>query len=379
MIIGIDGNEANVSQRVGVGWYAYELLWSLYRLQDIKNHKNTFIIYLKNPPTSDFPKENIYWRYKIISGESFWVLTKLMPALLTTEKMDVFFSPSHYLPLLSRSPKVFLLHDLGYLKFSEQFKKYDYWQLKYWTAISIIVSKYIISPSKSTANDIVRHYPFVHKKVKIVPHGYDEKKFNQNIPKFLVRQITKKYRISKDYILFLSTLKPSKNIEGLLEAYKIILERSISNDVLLVIAGKKGWLFESIFDKTKSLGLEKKVIFTDYIPEDEKPAIIAGAKIFVLPSFWEGFGIDLLSAMACGVPVVVSKSSSISEVVGEAGVFFNPYDSFDIANAIEKVLKMNSKEYTSLVKKGFRQVQKFSWEKTAKETLKVLEMATKDS
>lgn len=377
MIIGIDGNEANVKEKVGVHTYALEILWGLHKLQDNKNTHNKFFIYLKKAPNSDLPKENSFWKYKIIPGRGLWVLRNLMPTLLRTEKLDVFFTPGHYLPFLSRCPKVLTIHDLGYLKFSGQFKKNDFWQLKYWTAISIIISKYIICPSLSTGDDIVRHYPFTRKKVKVIYHGYNKEKFYFKISKNFVRRVRKKYRIPENYLLFLSTLKPSKNIENLLGAYELLKSKRRTLNVKLVIAGKKGWMFDSIFEKVKELGLEKDVIFTDYVQENDKPALIRGAKLFVLPSFWEGFGIDVLEAMACGVVVVVSKVASLPEVVGDAGLYVDPYNIESIAEAVEKVLTMSSDEYTKLIRKGLKQAQKFTWEKAAQETLEVLELASR--
>ena len=378
MVIGIDGNEANEEIRVGVHQYAYELLWGLYKLQGSKKTNVLFDIYLKYPPLSDLPRERKGWKYKIIPGNRLWVISKLMPKLLFGERVGVFFSPSHYLPLFSKSSKVCTIHDLGYLKFSEQFKKRDYWQLLLWSAISIIISKYIITPSKSTAEDIVRHYPFARKKIKIVYHGYDNIKFTTKISEKHVRQITKKYRISKSYILFLSTLKPSKNIEGLLNSFKILKEEGrlsvngIVNDYQLVIAGKKGWMFEKIFEKVKDLRLEKDVIFTDYVEEDDKPALFTGARLFILPSFWEGFGMDVLNSLACGTPVVVSNVASLPEVAGKAGIYIDPNDTGSIAEGIGKVLALNDVEYSRLVQVGLRQVVNFSWEKSARETLNVL-------
>jgi glycosyltransferase involved in cell wall biosynthesis len=141
----------------------------------------------------------------------------------------------------------------------------------------------------------------------------------------------------------------------------------------LVIAGKKGWLYTSIFKKVQELRLEDKIIFTDYLPEEDKPALIAGAKVFCLPSFWEGFGLDVLNAMACGVCVVVSNSGSLPEVAGEAGIYVDPNSSKSISDGINKVLSMDNVEYNRLVEKGLAQVKKFSWEKTAKKTLEALE------
>ena len=374
MIIGIDGNEANVEKRVGVNQYAFELLKNIHKLQEEWKKKHQVIVYLKNKPQKDLPKQNSHWKYKVIKGRGLWIIIKLMPSLfLDREKPNVFFAPSHYLPLFAPCPMVCTIHDLGYLKFSEQFKKYDFWQLKIWSAISIFISKAIIAVSNSTKRDIVRHYPFASKKIFITPHGYDKNRFNTRISKEDVRRVKNKYSIVNDYVLFISTLKPSKNIEGLLEAWELLVQKRPK--IRLIIAGKKGWLYESIFEKANKLGLKDSVIFTGFIPEEDKSAFIAGAKVFVLPSFWEGFGMDALNAMACGVPVVVSKIEALREVVGEAGTLVDPYDVGSIAENIEKVLSMSKIEYNKLVDRGLAQAKKFSWEKTARKTLAILEKA----
>jgi glycosyltransferase involved in cell wall biosynthesis len=266
--------------------------------------------------------------------------------------------------------RVVSITDLGYLEFSEQFEKKVFWQLKYWSAISIFVSKGIIAISKNTADDILRHYPFASKKIKVTHLAYDNSRFYFPIPKKNVRQVKRKYKIDKNYILYLGTLKPSKNVEGLIDAFDIVSKDF--PDLQLVIAGKKGWLFESIFKKVESLGLERKVIFTDFISEDDKAPLMAGASVFVCPSFWEGFGLIALEAMACGTPVVVSNIASFPEVVGDAGILVDPYKKESIAKGISKVLKMNSLEYNKLVEAGLKQAALFSWEKTAKETLSFL-------
>ena len=372
MIIGIDGNEANVEKRVGVNQYAFELLKNIHKLQEEWKKKHQVIVYLKNKPQKDLPKQNSYWKYKVIKGRGLWIITKLMPNLfLDKGKPDVFFAPSHYLPLFAPCPMICTIHDLGYLKFSEQFRKYDFWQLKIWSAISIFISKAIIAVSNSTKKDIVRHYPFASKKIFITPHGYDKNRFNTKISKEDVRRVKNKYSIVNDYVLFISTLKPSKNVEGLLEAWKLIIKKRPK--IRLIITGKKGWLYESIFEKTNKLGLKDSVIFTGFIPEEDKPALIAGAKVFALPSFWEGFGMDALNAMACGIPVVVSKIEAFREVVGEAGALVDPYDVGSIAENIEKVFSMSKIEYNKLVDRGLAQAKKFSWEKTARKTLAILE------
>ncbi|MEJ2347762.1 MAG: glycosyltransferase family 1 protein [Patescibacteria group bacterium] len=372
MIIGIDGNEANIEKRVGVNQYAFELLKNIHKLQEEWKNKHNVIVYLSSKPQKDLPKENSHWKYKVIPGKRLWILTKLTQDLLFSKKRpDIFFSPSHYVPLISTVPRVCTIHDLGYLEFSGQFKKYDFWQLKYWTAISIFISKAIISISNSTKKDIVRHYPSVSKKIFVTPHGYDKKRFNTKVSGNDVRRVKNKYSIVGDYVLFISTLKPSKNVEGLLEAWKLILKDF--PDYQLVIAGKKGWLYDSIFQKVKDLRLKKSVVFTDFIPEKDKAPLISGAKVLTLPSFWEGFGMDALNSMACGTPIVVSDIEALREVVGKAGILVDPYKTEDMARGIRKVLAMNQSGYKELIERGLKQAKKFSWEDTARKTIEILE------
>lgn len=376
MIVGIDGNEANIEKRVGVNEYAFKLLENLQKLSGEAQNHLKLIVYLKKKPLSDLPEETQNFGYKIIPGAGAWILTRLMPDLFFGRpRPDVFFTPSHYIPPFAPMPRVCSIMDLGYLKYTAQFRKIDFWQLKLWSAISILISKAIIAISNSTKQDIVRHYPFAKNKIYVTPLAYDKEKFNTLIPESDVRRIKNKYSIVHDYVLYLGTLKPSKNVEGLITAFHAVItnyQLSIPN-LKLVIAGKKGWMFETIFKKAENLGLRNKVVFTDFVPEEDKPALIKGARVFVLPSFWEGFGLDVLNAFGCGVPVVASNAGSLPEVVGDAGILVDPNDTESIAGGISEVLLADKSQYNSLVSKGLAQAARFSWEKTARETLKILE------
>jgi glycosyltransferase involved in cell wall biosynthesis len=371
MIIGVDGNEANVGERVGVNTYAYELLQNLWKLQDEWKDDHELIVYLKDVPREDMPKETKWFRYKVIKGGGAWILTRLIPYLYFAKpRCDIFFSPSHYVPPLAPMPRLCSIMDLGYLEYSTQFRKIDFWQLKVWTAISIYVSKAIFAISNSTKADIVRHYPGSSRKIQVTPLAFDASKFNVKINPEDVRRVRNRYSIVSDYVLYLGTLKPSKNIESLIEAFSRVESEKLK--VRLVIAGKKGWLFEPIFEKVKKLGLTDRIIFTDFVSEADKPALIKGARLFILPSFWEGFGLDALNAMAAGIPVVVSNVGSLPEVVGEAGVLVNPNDIDSIAQGMKEVLLAPVTKYNSFITKGLEQAKKFSWEKTARETLRVI-------
>ena len=186
--------------------------------------------------------------------------------------------------------------------------------------------------------------------------GYNAKLFKQiNKPK-------------KPYILFLSSLKPSKNVEGLIRAFYELRTTNYE----LVIAGKKAWLYEKIFALVNQLGLENKVKFTGFVDEATKVTLMQEASVYVLPSFHEGFGIPVLEAMACGTPVVVSQVASLPEVAGDAGIYVDPYNTESIAQGIMDAI---GPERSRRVNRGLKRVKLFSWAKTATTTLKVLESA----
>ncbi|OGM05503.1 hypothetical protein A2125_00295 [Candidatus Woesebacteria bacterium GWB1_43_5] len=380
MLIGIDGNEANevradIGAPAGVNVYAFELLRSIHKLQDEWKDKHSVVVYLRRKPSSLLPKETEYFKYKVLGGGGLWVMTRLTPHLCFTDKRpDVIFSPSHYAPFLAPMPKVVSIMDIGYLKNSGYLKKMDFWQLKYWTAISVSASRKVLAISKSTKDDIVRHYPSSAGKVVVTPLAHDPAKFNSRTlvkeEKVLTR-IKSKYSIGLSYVLYLGVLKPNKNVAGLISAWGRIVHEYPK--ITLVIAGKKGWGYGEIFSTVKALRLTQKVVFTDYVPESDKPALIAGAKLFVLPSFWEGFGLDVLNAMASGVPVAVSRAGSLPEVAGRAGTYFDPNNHADIARKISRVLSLSKVDYNKIAKQSLEQAKKFSWDDTARLTLKTLE------
>jgi len=372
-VIGIDGSEANEKVRVGSSEYAYQLLNSLYRIHISKKPDHKYIIFIKQPQINDLPPEKDWWRYEIIPTSRFWLLKKLVPRLIFGDKINLFFSPTHYLPIFTSVPQICTIHDLGYLMFSEQFKKYDFWQLKYWTAISLYISKYIIAVSNSTKNDIVRHYPFTSNKIETVYHGVDQKIYNKNISEHLVRHVKNKYKIRKNYILSLGTLKPSKNIDGIIESFTKFLDRNekLAGDFQLIIAGKKGWMYDKIYQMVNDRNLKEKVIFTGYVEEKDKPCLYKGATALISPSFWEGFGIHVLESMSCGIPIIVSDKGSLREIAGECGIYVKPEDIESITKGIEKVVNMKPFEYNILSSACVQASKHFNWEKTAENTLKI--------
>lgn len=371
MNIGIDGNEANVVNRVGVNTYAYNVLKELQKISQ-KRDDLSFTVFLNNEPHSHMPKQTKNWKYVRLSYRKFWTITRLMPYLwFKKSELDAFFTPGHYSPPFLPIPRVASIMDLGYLENTGQFNRFDYWQLKHWSAYTIGVARAILSISAQTERDIVRHYNNASKKTFITHLGYDDDVFTSSKNTKDMSRVKNKYDIVNEYILFMSTLKPSKNIEGLMEAWSLV--EKLHKKTILVIAGKKGWLFDTIFQKAKELGIEERILFTGFVDEEDKEHLIKGAKTFVLPSFWEGFGLDVLSSLASGVPSIVSDIGSLPEVAGEAGVYIDPYNTDSIARAIDNVLSLSQKDYNKLSERGIEQAKKFSWRKTAELTLEVIE------
>ncbi len=365
MKIALVGYEANIKNRVGSNQYAFELMKAIYQL----DRKNQYLIYLPNSPLPDLPKERDGWHYKVVGPKKLWNLLGLPLALWQQKpKPDVIFNPGHYSPIFLPAPLVVTIMDLGYLRFPQHFPKLTYGKLKFWTGWSIRRAVHLLTISQTTKNDIMNYYKIDSKKITVTYPGYDEKIFKLPINKLQIEKTKEKYGIKGDYILFLSTLKPSKNVEGLIQAFKSITQGVRCKGLRLVVSGKKGWMFEKIFERVKELDLEDKVLFTDFVEEKDVPALMAGAKVFVLPSFWEGFGIPVLEAMAMGTPVVVSKMGSLPEIVGDAGVVIDPYSPESIAQGIEEALRRKEE----LTKKGLKQICQFNWLNCAQKTLEVL-------
>ncbi|HSD98657.1 MAG TPA: glycosyltransferase family 1 protein [Patescibacteria group bacterium] len=373
MIIGIDGNEANVEKKVGISEYAFQLLLQFYKNSDVQ-----FLIYLKDRPRPEMPKEKKNWKYIIVGPKKLWTQIGL-PLYLCTHfpRPNVFFSPTHYAPRFSPVPTAISIMDVSYLHFPELFAKKDLYQLVNWTKYSALAAKKVFTISKASKNDILKAYGKRSDDVVVTYPGIksETKAMNQETSQ---KNLQEKFGISDDYILFVGTLQPRKNIGRLIEAFaKIQNPKSKIQNLELVIVGKKGWLYEPILEAPKKFGISHAVKFLEFVDDEDLPSLYQHAIMFVLPSLYEGFGLPVVEAMKYGTPVVTSKVSSLPEAGGDAALYVNPEDVSDIAKAMQKLLD-NPKLRLELVKKGYEHIKKFSWEKSAKETLNVLqEMAKK--
>src|SRR3972149_7961655 len=357
MIIGVDGNEANVKNRVGSGKYAYELLQQFAKISSYSSSDLVrlgsreaslkvssrqartikFLIHLKQPPLPDLPKESENFKYKVFGPKKLWTQFALPINLMFGRRPDVFFSMAHYGPRFSKVPYVVTIHDLSYLHYPELFKKSDLLQLRSWTKYSVQNATHIIAVSQTTKDDIVKNYHVDPAKITVTYEGYDQSRIKPQ-SESQINRMKKKYQIDGNYIIFVGTLQPRKNLERLIEAFEKLTrnQKPETRNLQLVIVGKRGWMYDQIFEQIKSLNLGQKVIFTDYVPNNDLSALISGSLAYVLPSLWEGFGIPVIEAQACGVPVVVSNISSLPEILADSGILVDPQKTDSIAEGIKK-------------------------------------------
>jgi glycosyltransferase involved in cell wall biosynthesis len=374
--VAIDGNEANVPNRVGSNVYAYEIIKNLYTI--VRNKNVTVTILLASEPHKDLPRENKKWHYKVITPQKFWTQWALpIHLFFHSDEYDVLYTPGHYAPRLSFVPYVSSIMDLAFLKFEKQFKKRDFIQLKNWTKYSVAHAKKVIAISDFTKQDIIREY---NKDENDVIVAYPAVEINKEIIAPIHKQnVLGKFKITKPYILYVGTIQPRKNLVTLIEAFEKISrklpigKRKKVTQLQLVIAGKIGWLADELLQRVEQSPYKNDIILTGFVTDFEKKVLLSNAETLTLVGLYEGFGIPPLEALEYGLIPLVSNNSSLPEVVGFAGVLADPQDPTDIANQLEKVLTLTNKEKAPFETARKIQIQKFSWKNSAKTIYKTLE------
>ena len=396
MIIGVDIRMLARGARTGVEEYALNLFSHLIPLDKNIRYKLFYNGWRKVELNySDYPwlKENNVElvNYKIPNrlldfSSRFFNYPKIDKLL---KEVDVFFSPHIFFSALSKNcPSVTTFHDLSFEIHPEFYSRQkNFWHFSMNPKKLAERAAKIIAVSKSTRDDIVNFYGIKSDKIEVVYSGIN-KNWKLEIGNWKLDQVRKKYNLPEKYILYLGTLEPRKNIIGLIEAFEELkrtfknppnpsLQRENSNiqypisNIQLVIAGAKGWLCEDIFRAAGKSPVKNDIVFTGFVKDQDKPILYKLADLFVYPSFYEGFGFPPLEAMACGAPVITSNFSSLPEAVGDAALTIDPYNINQLAAAMKEILKDKNLR-NKLIKKGFKQAEKFSWERCARETLSVL-------
>lgn len=371
MKIIIDGYEANVPARLGSSQVAFNLIKTLEKI----DKKNNYTVLLPTPPLPGMPTEREGFKYQILKPRAFWTFLALPFFLFKTkERPDIFFSPTHYIPrfLPSGIKRIVTIFDLSFLHFKKDFLKKDLWQLTNWTKFSADNADHIVTISNFSKKDIMNQYGVDKSKITVVYPGYAKDQFKKQDVGSKMQEISKKYNIKEPYIIYIGTVQPRKNLMRLIEAVS-----RIEGLGLIIVgktsgAGKQGWMYEDILEEPRKLGCEDRVIFTGFVSDDELSILLNGAVALIQPSLWEGFGIPVVEAMACGKPVLISNTSSLPEVAGKAGLTFDPFSIDQIEQAIRTVVtdkKLNMK----LSRISIETAKKYSWQKMAKTILKVFQ------
>ena len=363
MLVGIDGSRASSDQKTGTENYSLSLISALID----SDRQNKYEIYLRKDV--DFgvgSHDNI--SKKIISLPRLW--TQLGLALeVALRPPELLFIPAHTLPVLRRQDMktVVTIHDLGYEFLPEYHKFPQKFYLNKSTVYAAKKASHLIAVSEATKQDLVTKLGVDPAKITVVYEGFDSKNYKP-ASKEAIKAVKQKFHLN-NYLLFVGTIQPRKNLENLLRAYAKVY-RKIDCDI--VLSGKRGWLDDKIMELPKELGIGDRVKFLGYTTSEDLPALYSGAKAFVYPSLFEGFGIPILEAFACHTPVLTSNISSMPEVAKDSALLVDPYDIDSIGECIIQIIS-NDVLRNQLIKRGKDRVQYFSWDKCAEETIKVFE------
>ncbi len=281
--------------------------------------------------------------------------------------VDVVFMPNQNFVGVSRGvPLVVTAHDLSFVLFPETFS----WKQRLWhylvdfRGLTKRATK-VVAVSESTKADIVNYYKTPADKVEVIPSGYDTRSrvIDRNSEELFIVQ--KKYQLPYKYILSFATFEPRKNLLSVIEAYEAFVARNPQSLHHLVLAGSPGWEKRELYQRIRNSAVKERIHLIGFVEELDKPAVYNLASVFVYPSLYEGFGFPPLEAMACGVPVVVSHSSSLPELVGDAGILIDPYRPSEILDAFEALLGKDTELPTLLSKRGQERSVRYSWAQTS--------------
>ena len=386
MRIGIHASHLNEPHTDGIKVFLKNLILNIKNL----DQKDQFFLYYKEIPKGGFV-EAPNFKHIIVKGKGPWTQIWL-PAQLFKDKIDALYVPLQTLPFCRPKMRtITTIQDLAFFDVPGYFKTSTRTLLYLFSSYAIRNADKIITPSESTKNDIINHYKIKEEKVIVAPLAYNKDLFKKAPPTFdreevnlvkcrkaaisplakLFNGVKKKYKISKPFILYVGVMQPRKNVKNLIKAFNI-LKKKYKIPHQLVLASSLGWLYEETLAEIEKSVFKKDIIRLGDIKYEELPKFYWMADVFVLPSLYEGFGLPLLEALASGTPVVTANNSSLPEVGGDAAIYIeNPKNPIEIAEKIFNVIS-NEGLKEEMRQKGFKQAEKFSWEKCTKQILEVI-------
>lgn len=365
MRIGIDASRAFVDQPTGTERYAYEIITNLLALPEAGKHQ--WILYVRpNFQFSTMPGRKIS-NFKMVQIPMKYLWTQVGLAARTwIDKLDLLWVPAHTLPIL-RKPgmkTVVTIHGIEYEWLPAYENRLQRWYLPLSTQYAVKAADKLIAVSGFTKKQLIERLGAEEKKITVIYEGVNQNShattdFQLTLATFGLK--------TKKYILFIGTIQPRKNLVRLIEAYS-----QIKTDQKLVIAGKWGWMYREVQLAPEKYGVAGKVVFTGYINDTDRYILLQNASVYVQPSITEGFGLPILEAWQEKLPVVSSWGGALEEVVGKAGLLFDPESVANIKEKLEKVMS-NAKLAKDLGDLGGKRLDQFSWKEAAKDTLAILE------
>jgi glycosyltransferase involved in cell wall biosynthesis len=354
----------NLGEPGGIGMYTTNILTALLTI----DKKNKYVLMYQSPQYigrySRFP--NVTEKALPAPNKLWWDQISV-PRFAKREFLELIYNPKLSVPLFTRCKTILVMHGGDQFAAPQTFEWHD---RLYFTIANRLYCKSataIITMTYIGANDIVKYMNADPKKIHVIHESYNE--LCHVLEREILQGIKEKYSLPDHYILFVGGLEPKKNVTNLLLAYKKISEFLPHK---LVFVGFNRWKYSKDLRLVDQLGIRDRVVFTGFVPDEDIPALYNLADLFVFPSFYEGFGMPVLEAMACGCPVVTTKTGCSPEVAGDAALLVNPYDPEEIAESVKKILT-DEMLRIQLIEKGLKRVQRFSWHKCAEETLILFE------
>jgi len=370
MRIAIDYTSA-IRQGGGIGRYTRNLVGALAEL----DADNEYVLFSagRDSPGKTWPA-NFSIRSLPITDRHLAMAWQRMrvpiPIELFTGWAHVFHSPDFVLPPVLRARTVLTIHDLSFIRHPECFHKPLLAYASHAVPRSVERADVVLADSESARHDLIELLHVPQDRVFVV-YPAVESRFGPQEDSRTIRAMMRRYGIRRPFILGLGTLQPRKNFPRLIRAYDLLRhEHHIPQQ--LVIAGGKGWLYDEITETIDELGLGEQVLLPGFVADDDLPALYSAADVFAFPSIYEGFGIPVLEAMACGTPVVTTPVSSLPEVAGDAALLAPPEDVEALADALWQLLDDTALR-DELCERGFRQAKRFTWERAAAIVLRIYE------
>ncbi len=366
--IGLNAHLLSLKQTyrsAGISWYIYNLLTHLAQVEAGFRY-TAFLSDSQFQTHSGLSVQRSRWPTHKPLFRILWEQTVLSLALKKA-KVDLLHALAFVAPVAAPLPFITTIYDLSFIRYPKAFRPHNRWYLNTFTRQSAKRAKAIIAISESTRQDVIQAFGVSPDKVHTVYCGVDP--VFKPLPASEIAAFKAKKGLPEKFILRLGTIEPRKNVEGVIKAYAFWRKQDKTAPKLF-IAGGKGWYYQQVFQLVEELGLSEHIVFPGYLPQEDLPLWYNASDLFVYPSHFEGFGLPVLEAMACGTPVITSNVSSLPEVAGEAGILLHPTDTEALNQAMQTVFR-NANLARDMRQKGLVQAAKFNWRKTAAQTAQI--------